>query len=318
MNIGLIGLGRMGQAVAARLIHGGYHVYGYDVQVPERLDLSLGHDQIDDDVKARFILAQSFEAVAKNVEAVWLFVPAGAVVDTVINELVKYLPQGKIIIDGGNSFFKHSVERYHRLKKLGFHFIDCGTSGGLHGRMQGFSLMIGGDAPDFELLKSMFESVAAPGGFGLVGPAGAGHYVKMIHNGIEYGILEAYAEGFHLMKEGQYKQLNLAQISSIWDSGSIIRSWILTLTHDIMVKDQNFEEIYGAIDEHGTGRWTVDEAAQQNIPMPVIRESLLVRDRSRKTGGNYATKLVALLRQAFGGHPVSYVFKTSNKKDQKF
>lgn len=316
MNIGLIGLGRMGQGVAARLIHGGFKVYGFDAQTPDILNLSLEHDQLDDDVKSRFVLAASTEEVAQNSEAIWLFVPAGAVVDTVINELIKYLPQGKTIIDGGNSLFKHSVERYARLKKLGFNFIDCGTSGGLHGRTEGYSLMIGGEITIYDPLEPMFKAVAAPGGYGLVGPAGAGHYVKMVHNGIEYGMLEAYGEGFQLLQEGQYKNLDLAQISGIWDSGSIIRSWILSLTHEIMTKDQAFEEIYGAIGENGTGRWTVDEADRQNVPMPVIKESLLVRDRSRKTGGNYATKLVALLRQAFGGHPVSYVFKTSNKKDE--
>lgn len=317
MNIGIIGLGRMGQGVAARLIHGGFRVYGYDAHVPEMIDLSLGQDQLSDDVKALFTLTESLEEVTRKAEAIWLFVPAGSVVDTVINELIKSMPQGTTIVDGGNSFFKHSIERYTKLKRLGFNFLDCGTSGGLHGRSEGYSLMIGGDTAIYQQFELMFKAVAAPGGYGLVGPAGAGHYVKMVHNGIEYGMLEAYGEGFQLLKEGQYKNLDLAQISGIWSSGSIIRSWILSLTHDIMTKDQTFEEIYGAIGENGTGRWTIDEAERQNVPMPVIKESLLVRDRSRKTGGNYATKLVALLRQAFGGHPVSYVFKTSDKKDDQ-
>jgi len=325
MKIGLIGLGRKGHAIACRLIKGGHEVWGFDG------DANILNAACDDGVKP----SSSIQDLANNVNIFWLMVPAGDPVDTVINELTKQIksshlvygaaPKGDgssrlrqgfdvqassprarlsdaVIIDGGNSNFKDSVRRYQTLKSQNIDFIDCGTSGGLQGKDIGFSLMIGGDKEVFEKLDPIFKSIAAPGGYAYMGPAGAGHYVKMIHNGIEYALLQSYAEGFQLLKEGRYKNLDLEKISSVWNHGSIIRSWILELAHDIFVQDQNLTEISGKIGENKTGQWTLDEAKEQNIPVDLIERSLQIRATSRQTGGNYATKVVAMLRNRFGGH----------------
>jgi 6-phosphogluconate dehydrogenase len=297
MKIGLIGLGRMGHAIAWRLIKGGHEVWGFDG------DANTLKTACVDGVKP----ASSIKNLANNVNIFWLMVPAGDPVDTVINELVKYTKPSSatVIIDGGNSNFKDSVRRYQALKSPNIDFLDCGTSGGLHGKEIGFSLMVGGDKAVFENLDPIFKSIAASGGYAYMGPAGAGHYVKMIHNGIEYALLQSYAEGFQLLKEGRYKDLDLEKISDVWNHGSIIRSWILELAHDVFAHDQNLTEISGKIGENKTGQWTLDEAKEQNIPVDLIERSLQIRATSRKTGGNYATKIVAMLRNRFGGHPLA-------------
>jgi 6-phosphogluconate dehydrogenase len=212
-----------------------------------------------------------------------------------------------IIIDGGNSKFSDSMRRAQELVKENIYFIDCGTSGGIHGSENGFCLMIGGDKTAYDRIEPLSKVIATPGGYAYCGPSGAGHYVKMIHNGIEYGILQAYAEGFHLLKDGAFKNehLNLEKIASVWNHGSVIRSWILELVQDIMKEDPTLEDIKGTVASTGMGLWTVEEAHQSKIPVPVIEESLNVRKWSEKTGGNYATKVVAMLRNKFGGHAVT-------------
>lgn len=292
MKIGIIGLGRMGNAIASRLIAGGHEVWGFDNDKNiTTLALAIGVNS-----------AVDIQDLTTHVNIFWLMVPAGDIVDDVIGELLKYLKPGAIIIDGGNSNFKDSVRRYEFLKFKKIDFVDCGTSGGLHGKDFGFSLMVGGDKKIFEGLEPIFKSIAAPLGYAFMGSAGAGHYVKMIHNGIEYALLQTYAEGFHLLKQGKYKDLDLEKISNVWNHGSIIRSWILQLAHNIFVYDQNLTEVSGKIGENKTGRWTLDEANEQGIPVDLIERSLEIRSESRQTGGNYATKIVAMLRNQFGGH----------------
>ena len=298
MKIGLIGLGRMGNAIAYRLLKYGHEVWGFDSDEKNLKRAS------NDGVKT----VTKLEDLTNSVNIFWLMVPAGEIVDHVINDLVPNLKQGDIIIDGGNSNFKDSVRRYNSLKSQNIEFIDCGTSGGLHGRDIGFSLMIGGDKKVFDKLEPIFKAIAAPQGYAYMGSSGAGHYVKMIHNGIEYALLQSYAEGFHLLKDGKYKDLDLEKISDVWNHGSIIRSWILELAQNVFAQDQNLTEISGKIGENKTGRWTLDEAKEQNVPVDLIERSLEIRANSRQDGGNYATKVVAMLRNQFGGHAVAPAF----------
>lgn len=294
MNIGVVGLGKMGLQIAQKLAAARFNVIGFD---PNSAALQTNNF-------SSFCLAPSLTELAQRAELVWLMVPAGDVVDTCLYELVQHLQKDAIVIDGGNSFYKDSIRRAQFLQSKGIDFLDCGTSGGTHGIENGFSLMIGGDHKAYTKAASIFETLAAKNGFGLVGPSGAGHFVKMVHNGIEYGILQAYAEGLHVLREGPYKDLDLTSITNIWQNGSIIRSWILKLANEVLQKDQLLTSISGFIDENKTGRWTIEAAEESNIPTPVIKASLDARAWSRQTGGNFATKVVAMLRNAFGGHAI--------------
>jgi 6-phosphogluconate dehydrogenase len=296
MNIGIIGLGRMGHSIAYRLLKAGHIVVGFDLNP----DLCNATQELGAQI------AKGLDDIAQRVTHIWLMVPAGQAVDAVLGSMLPHLQAGTIIIDGGNSHFTDSIKRAHLVKEKGFSFLDCGTSGGLHGKDIGFSLMIGGDMQAYEKTIPLFAAIAMENGFGRVGSSGAGHYVKMVHNGIEYGLMQAYSEGFQLLKEGSYKDqnLDLAQITALWNHGAVIRSWLLELSHTIFTQDQNLTTISGIIEESGTGRWTVDDAHEHEVPVPIIEESLQIRAQSRITGGNYATKIVALLRHAFGGHKV--------------
>lgn len=292
-----MGLGRMGLAIADRLVKAGHEVIAFDSNAQaEQEAMALGVHCV-----------KSLSELGMQACIVWMMVPAGKPVDDVIAELMPTFQRGDIVIDGGNSFFKDSVLRYQMLAQQHVSFVDCGTSGGLHGRDFGFSLMVGGDDKAIEILTPIFQAVAAPYGYAHVGPAGSGHFVKMVHNGIEYALLQAYAEGFQLLKEGPYEQLDLKQIADVWNHGSIIRSWITELAGNVLAQDQEFTDISGSIGENLTGRWTLDTAQEHNVPVRLIKEALDVRTWSRQTGGNYATKLVALLRHEFGGHPVKKV-----------
>lgn len=297
MKIALIGLGRMGHAIAYRLLKYGHEVWGFD---SDEKNLKLASD-----VGVKTVA--KLQDLANYTNIFWLMVPAGDIVDSVINDLLPHLKPDDIIIDGGNSNFKDTVRRYQNLISKKINYIDCGTSGGLHGKDLGFSLMIGGDKKVFESLEPIFKAIAAPQGYAYMGPSGAGHYVKMIHNGIEYALLQSYAEGFHLLKDGKYKDLDLEKICSVWNHGSIIRSWILELAQNIFEQDQNLTNISGKIGENKTGRWTLDEAKDQHVPVDLIERSLQIRADSRQNGGNYATKVVAMLRNQFGGHAVGKI-----------
>jgi 6-phosphogluconate dehydrogenase len=291
MVIGVVGLGRMGRAITLRLLQAGHQVFGYDiypVTIPE----------------PGFTQVATLPEITKHVHIIWLMIPAGPPVDQVVETLLPFLHPQDIIIDGGNSNFRDSIRRHEQLALQNIHLLDCGTSGGLAGLTNGFSLMVGGNYAAFQQCDSIFKALAARDGYGYTGPSGSGHYVKMVHNGIEYALLQAYAEGFHLLKHGYYKDLDLAKISHVWNNGSVIRSWILQLAHEIFIKDQDFTDIRGTIAESGTGRWTVEEAHRFHIPVKLIEDALMIRALSRETGGDYATKIVALLRNKFGGHPV--------------
>lgn len=299
MKVGVIGLGKMGNAIAYRLAQAGHTVYGFDPFDEAKLEAE----------KAGVTVSETIPEVAKQARIIWLFVPAGEIVDTALAQLRPHLQEGDIIIDGGNSKYTDSMRRAAALKEENIIFLDCGTSGGVHGRTHGFSLMIGGDKAAYERISDLCQAIAVPNGVGYVGPSGAGHYVKMIHNGIEYGILQAYAEGFQILHEGSFQEehLDLEEITRIWSHGSIVRSFLLELAHDVFKEDQDLTAISGEIKEGGTGKWTLEEARAHNIPAPVLDASLRVRSWSRDTGGNYATKVVQMLRHAFGGHPIKKV-----------
>lgn len=294
MKIGLIGLGKMGNAVASRLLQAKYEVIGFDLNSNARQEAQeLGVQT-----------TMALQDIPMQARVIWLMVPAGEIVDTVLQMIKAHLQPGDIVVDGGNSKFTDSITRAHDLQKMGVAYLDCGTSGGLLGQSIGFSLMVGGDKDAYNKIEPILKVLAAPNGYGYMGPSGTGHYVKMIHNGIEYGLLEAYAEGFSILRNGHYKDLDLAQITRIWNNGSVIRSWILELAHQTFKEHKNLDTISGEIEEGGTGRWTMQEAQKHNIPVPVIEEAVAMREWSRATGGNYGTKIVALLRHAFGGHDV--------------
>ncbi len=295
MNVGVVGLGKMGFAIAYRLLNAGHQVIGVDPDKEMRHKASeIGVDVVDD-----------MKGLAEKTDVVWLMVPISQV-DPIIAQVKPHLKAGNIIVDGGNSFYKDSQRRAQELSRDGIFFLDCGTSGGVQGGESGFCLMVGGDEASYTKIHSLFAAVAAPGGLGHIGPSGTGHYVKMVHNGIEYGMLQAYGEGFQLIKEGTFKKnaIDLEELSRIWQVSSIIRSFLLELTHRVMAQDQELHGISGELEEGGTGKWTVEQAHEENIPVPVIEAAVKVREWSRKTGGNYATKLVAMLRHEFGGHPV--------------
>lgn len=301
MNVGVIGLGKMGNAIAYRLTQAGHTVYGFDPYEEAKLEAE----------KAGVIVLATVAEVARNARVIWLLVPAGEIVDNTIAEMISDLQEGDIIIDAGNSKYTDSIRRAEKLAAQNIILLDCGTSGGVHGRTNGFSLMIGGDKAAYDAIAELCNAIAAPGGVGYVGPSGAGHYVKMIHNGIEYGILQAYAEGFQIMREGSFEEqkLDLEEITRIWSHGSVIRSFLLDLAHDFYKEDQALITVSGEIKEGGTGKWTLEEARANNIPVPVLDASLRVRAWSRDTGGNYATKVVQMFRHAFGGHPIKRINK---------
>lgn len=294
MKLAVIGLGRMGAAIAARAQAAGHCVLGYDPNIKVQKEMENSGVQ----------MYSSLEAMSKESDVVWLMVPAGDVVDQTIDALTPTLKKDAIIIDGGNSNFNDSVKRAEKLALKGFAFLDCGTSGGVHGQKDGFCLMVGGDYTAYTKVEPLLRAIAIKEGVAYLGKSGAGHYVKMIHNGIEYGLLQAYAEGFHLLREGTYSDLDLAKIAQLWQHGAVIRSWLLELTQNVLKEDQNLADIDGKIQEGGTGLWTVQNAHENKIPVPVIEASLQVREESRKTGGNFATKLIQMIRHAFGGHTV--------------
>lgn len=298
MNIGIIGLGRMGESIAYRLCNAQFSVYAYDPNPEARARAkTFGAKAVD-----------SVHDLAKMASIFWLMIPE-TVVDEVLVELLVHANNESIIVDGGNSYFKNSIKRAEQCSEKKIQYLDCGTSGGLHGREIGFSLMIGGDEETYKKLTPLFTAVAAPEGYAYMGPSGSGHYVKMIHNGIEYVLLQGYADGFNLLKHGHYPDLDLEKISQVWRHGSIIRSWILDLASHIFEHGQEFEKISGAIGENSTGQWTMEEAKKAKVQWKLLEDALAIRKWSRESGGDYSTKLVALLRNAFGGHAISTIEK---------
>lgn len=299
MNIGIIGLGKMGYAIAQRAHRGGHTVFGFDLYLDES---SRAHI-----IQHGITLVSSLQELAQHTSIIWLMIPSGKPVENAIKTLRPFLKTGSIIIDGGNSFYKDSIKHAHTLEADTIYFLDCGTSGGIHGLQHGFCLMVGGHQKAYEQVLPVFITIAAPEGVAYVGPSGTGHYTKMVHNGIEYGLLQAYAEGFHILKEGTFKnQLDLHKIAHLWNTSSVIRSFLLELMCNILQKDQILENVVGVVAEGGTGRWTAQEAHEHHIPADIIERSLAIRNESSQHTENYANKMVALLREQFGGHSVTY------------
>jgi len=301
MKIGMIGLGRMGFRMSLRLIRGGHTVVGYDPnpEAVERLVQRGGQG------------AGSLEALVEQLalpRVIWMMIPAGDPVDQTLDRLVPLLNRGDIVIDGGNSFYKESMRRAERLKEASLYYLDVGTSGGVWGLEEGYSMMIGGDAEAVGYLRPIFETLApAPDrGWGHVGPSGSGHFVKMVHNGIEYGMMQALAEGFSVMHHQKEFGLDLHQIAEIWRYGSVVRSWLLDLLADGLSKDTQLVDIAPYVEDSGEGRWTVKEAIDLNVAAPVMTLALLQRIRSRDEEG-YAERILALLRNQFGGHALREV-----------
>jgi 6-phosphogluconate dehydrogenase len=298
MKLGMIGLGRMGFGMSARLIAGGHQVVGFDPseEARQRLEQEGGSS-----TKALSELVSSLEAP----RVVWMMVPSGDPVAQTLAELDPLLSPGDLIVDGGNSNYKATVEHGDRLETLGLQLVDVGTSGGVWGRSEGYSLMAGGDEAAVASLAPVLETLApaADKGWARVGPRGAGHFVKMIHNGIEYGLMQAYAEGFGILQRKSELELDLHQIAEVWRHGSVVRSWLLDLITNALGENPDLDDLEAWVPDSGEGRWTVKEAIDLDAPAPVITMALIERLSSRDTD-SFSHKLLAAMRREFGGHAV--------------
>jgi len=288
----------MGGFMAERIRLAGHQVVGFDFSAEAVARLAASGN----------VGASSLEDMVKKLDApraVWMMVPSGDPVDETIAKLEKLLSPGDIIIDGGNSNYKDTIRRHGEVTAKGFQYVDCGTSGGVWGLKEGYSMMIGGDKEPVEHLRPIWEALApAPDkGWGHVGPSGAGHFTKMVHNGIEYGLMQAYAEGFTILEKKESLDLNLPQIAEIWRYGSVVRSWLLDLTAEALAKNPTLDGLEAYVADSGEGRWTVFEAIDLNVSAPIITESLIRRIRSREEN-NFTDRMVAIQRNAFGGHAV--------------
>ena len=298
MELGMVGLGKMGANMAERLLKGGHKVVGFDPNADARTLLeSRGSTSAD-----------SLEVLVKALSAprvVWVMVPSGAITDGTVGRLHELLSEGDTVIDGGNSNYKDTIRRAASYQDKKINYVDCGTSGGIWGLAEGYSMMVGGDEKAVDAIKPIFETLA-PGkaqGWGRVGPVGSGHYTKMIHNGIEYGMMQAYAEGFSILKHKTDFALDLKQVGDIWRYGSVVRSWLLDLTTEALGKNPEMRGIAPYVVDSGEGRWTVDAAMELSVSAPVITLSLMERYRSRDND-SFADKLLASMRNEFGGHAI--------------
>jgi 6-phosphogluconate dehydrogenase len=298
MELAMVGLGKMGLNMATRLARAGHHVVGY----------ARTQASVDEAIKHGAEGAHSLEEAVSKLKAprvIWLMIPAGKVTHDTVEQLSILLNNGDIVIDGGNSNYKDSVLHAAMLAPKGIEFVDCGTSGGIWGLTEGYSLMIGGKPEVVEKLRPIFETLAPASdkGWGHVGPHGAGHYVKMIHNGIEYGMMQAFAEGFSILKAKKEFDMDLAQISHIWQHGSVVRSWLLDLAANALDEDMQLADVKPWVADSGEGRWTVFESIDLDVPAPVITLSLQMRFASRDEE-NYTARMLAALRNQFGGHAI--------------
>jgi len=298
MELAMIGLGKMGLNMATRLVRGGHRVIGY----------ARTAATVDEAIKLGMEGAHSLDEVVSKLNSpriVWVMVPAGQTTDDTVQKLSSLLGKGDIVIDGGNSNYKDSVRHAAMLEPKGIDFLDSGTSGGIWGLKEGYSLMIGGRPEVAEKMRPIFETLApaADKGWGRVGPHGAGHFVKMIHNGIEYGMMQAFAEGFSILKAKEEFRLDLAQVSHIWQHGSVVRSWLLDLAANALDEDTQLKDIKPWVADSGEGRWTVFESIDLDVPAPVITLALQMRFASRDEE-NYTARMLAALRNQFGGHAI--------------
>ena len=286
MQIGMIGLGRMGGGLAERLRRGGHEVVGYD------------RDASVTDVPT---LEALVERLSKP-RVAWVMVPAGAPTQQTVDTLGTLLEPGDIVIEGGNSFYRDSIRQAEELSARGIRFIDAGVSGGIWGLEEGFCIMVGGDRETVATVEPIFQTLVSEGGYAHVGPTGAGHYTKMVHNGIEYGLLQAYAEGFDLLEHADF-DVDMKQIASLWNHGSVVRSWLLELAERAFERDPHLESLTAYVDDSGEGRWTVQEAIDRGVPAGVIAQSVFTRFASRDPNA-FGLRLIAALRNEFGGHAV--------------
>lgn len=296
MKIGFIGLGKMGLSMVERLIMEGHQIVAFDLNKEAVKRAALKG------ASPSYSLTDLIAKLASPC-AIWIMVPAGKPTEETIAAILPSLNEGDIIIDGGNSFYKDSVRNAQALKKKGVFFLDVGTSGGMWGLQKGYCLMIGGEKEVFQKLEPVFQTLAPEDGYAYVGKSGAGHFVKMVHNGIEYALLQAYSEGFEIMEAKKEFQFDLAQISLLWNHGSVIRSWLLELAAMVFQEDPHLDKIRGYIEDSGEGRWTVAEAIGENVPAFTITLSLLERFRSRQKEP-FSGKMIAALRHEFGGHKI--------------
>ncbi len=295
MEIGFVGLGRMGMNMVRRLQRDRHRVVAFD-----RNSEAVREAGREGAVGAKTLA--DLVAQLTPPRAVWVMVPAGAPTEETIATLAKLLARDDVVIDGGNSNFHDDARRAAELGKLGLHYVDAGTSGGIWGLKVGYCLMIGGEEAIFRRLEPVLRTLAPENGYGYMGPHGAGHYVKMVHNGIEYGMMQAYAEGFELMHKSPFN-LDLPKIANLWMQGSVVRSWLLELAGTALEQDPRLEKIKGYVEDSGEGRWTVLDAIDHDVPLWTIAASLFVRFRSRETDP-FADRMLAALRNAFGGHAV--------------
>ncbi len=300
MQLGMIGLGRMGNGMTERLREAGHEIQTYDPAVESRTAASL------DELKGQLAAPRAF----------WMMVPAGKITEDVFQDLLKIADEGDTIVDGGNSNFRDSQRRYRLAQERGLHFVDAGVSGGIWGLEVGFCLMVGGDEEPVKRLEPIFEALAPEEGYAHVGASGAGHFVKMVHNGIEYGLMQSYAEGFEIMEHSEF-DLDLFEISGIWRNGSVVRSWLLELLHTAFEQHgSKLEDIAPYVEDSGEGRWTINEAINENVPAPVIAASLFARFATRNEI-NFAAKVAAALRNQFGGHAVRALEKAQASEDPR-
>jgi len=304
MQIGMVGLGRMGMNMAARLVKGGHEVVAYDMSG------ATVKRAVRQGAKGAGTLEELAGRLSKP-RTVWMMVPAGKPVDDTVEALGRLLGKGDTVVDGGNSYYKDAVRREALLRKSGINFMDVGVSGGIWGLKEGYCLMAGGDEKAYRRLLPALKSLAPKDGYLYCGPSGAGHFVKMVHNGIEYGLMSAYGEGFDMLNASQYKDgLDYAKVSRLWNRGSVIRSWLLELAGDAFEKDPSLSGIEPFVEDTGEGRWTVQQAVDFAVPAPVIASALFQRFRSRGNGA-FSDRLLAALRNEFGGHAVK---STKGKK----
>lgn len=300
MKIGMIGLGRMGANMAERLIGEGHQVVGY----------ARRKESVQRVADKGIMGAYSLEELTKKLSpprTLWMMIPAGEPVDKTIEGLLPYLDKSDLLIDGGNSYYKDTMRRSDNLKERGIGYVDVGTSGGIWGLKEGYSMMIGGEKDVVERLRPLFETLApsTDTGWGHVGPSGSGHFVKMVHNGIEYGLMQAYSEGFSILKRKEEFGLDLSQIAGIWRHGSVVRSWLLDLTFEALRENPELKGIAPYVEDSGEGRWTVFESIDLDVAAPIITLSLLSRFLSRDKE-NFSDKLLSAMRNKFGGHEIKH------------
>ena len=296
MEIGFAGLGRMGFNMALRLVQGGHDVVAWN-RSPGKVDLIR-----EQGARGAYGIAE-MAAMLVPPRVVWVMVPAGEATEEVIAALLLSLSPGDIVVDGGNSYYRDSVRRASMLEEKGLRFIDVGTSGGIWGLEKGYCLMAGGDRESFTRLEPILRTLAPPEGYLLAGKSGAGHFAKMVHNGIEYGLLQAYAEGFEILNARKDYGFDLGALAHLWNQGSVIRSWLLELSEHVFAEDPGLAHVTGYLEDSGEGRWTVNEALECDVPAPVITLSLQARLRSRQCE-SFGAQVIAALRNEFGGHAV--------------